>query len=95
MRQRCRKGRPNTPGRRKGRLEFDPESVAGGPAANELRLGRAGKLALSDGIMSGPEMGLIFEGDVDLTRDTLDISGSYAPLYGLNNLVTIFRCWAR
>jgi hypothetical protein len=71
----------------KGVLSFDPESVQVARLQTSFAWG-GGKLALSDGIMSGPEMGLIFEGDVDLTRDTLDISGSYAPLYGLNNLVT-------
>jgi hypothetical protein len=71
----------------KGVLSFDPESVRVARLQANFAWG-GGKLALSDGIMSGPEMGLLFEGDADLTRDTLDISGSYAPLYGLNNLVT-------
>ncbi len=71
----------------KGVTSFDPDSVR--VARFQTNFAWAGgKLALSDGIMSGPEMGVIFEGDADLTRDTLDISGSYAPLYGLNNLVT-------
>ncbi len=71
----------------KGVLSFDPESVR----VARLQMNFAwsgGRLALSDGIMSGPEMGLLFEGEADITRDTLDIGGSYAPLYGLNNLVT-------
>ncbi len=71
----------------KGVLSFDPESVRVARLQTNFAWG-GGKLALSDGIMSGPEMGLIFEGDADLSRDSLDISGSYAPLYGLNNLVT-------
>ncbi len=71
----------------KGVLSFDPEAVRVARLQMNFAWG-GGKLALSDGIMSGPEMGLLFEGDADITRDTLDISGSYAPLYGLNNLVT-------
>jgi hypothetical protein len=71
----------------KGVMSFDPESVRVARLQMNFAWG-GGKLALSDGIMSGPEMGLLFEGDADITRDTLDISGSYAPLYGLNNLVT-------
>ena len=71
----------------KGVMSFDPESVRVARLQMNFAWG-GGKLALSDGIMSGPEMGLLFEGEADITRDTLDISGSYAPLYGLNNLVT-------
>jgi hypothetical protein len=71
----------------KGVVSFDPEAVRVARLQMNFAWG-GGKLALSDGIMSGPEMGLLFEGDADITHDTLDISGSYAPLYGLNNLVT-------
>jgi hypothetical protein len=71
----------------KGVMSFDPESVRVARLQMNFAWG-GGKLALSDGIMSGPEMGLLFEGEADITRDTLDIGGSYAPLYGLNNLVT-------
>ena len=85
MRQLMSQGAPRADD--KGVLSFDPESVR--VARLQMNFAWAGgRLALSDGIMSGPEMGLLFEGDADITRDTLDISGSYAPLYGLNNLVT-------
>ncbi len=69
----------------KGTMHFDPESV------RVARLDAAfvwsnGKLALREGILSGPEMGLTFDGYLDLGREALDISGSYVPLYGLNSL---------
>ncbi|MGA9824682.1 MAG: AsmA-like C-terminal region-containing protein [Methylocystis sp.] len=85
MRQLMSQGAPRADD--KGVLSFDPEAVRVARLQMNFAWG-GGKLALSDGIMSGPEMGLLFEGDADITRDTLDISGSYAPLYGLNNLVT-------
>jgi len=85
MRQLMSQGAPRADD--KGVLRFDPESVRVARLQTNFAWG-GGKLTLSDGIMSGPEMGLLFEGDVDITRDTLDIGGSYAPLYGLNNLVT-------
>ncbi len=71
----------------KGGFRFDPESVR--VARLQAEFGWAGgKLSLRDGIMSGPEMGLTFDGYVDLARETVDIGGSYVPAYGLNNLVS-------
>jgi hypothetical protein len=71
----------------KGGYRFDPESVR--VARLQAEFGwAAGKLSLRDGIMSGPEMGLTFDGYVDLARETVDLGGSYVPAYGLNNLVS-------
>jgi hypothetical protein len=70
----------------KGAWRFDPESVR--VARLQAQFGWArGRLSLSSGIMSGPEMGLTFDGYVDFTRDRIDVTGAYVPLYGLNNLV--------
>ena len=71
----------------KGGLSFDPDSVRVARLQTDFTWG-GGRLSMNDGIMSGPEMGLLFEGYADPARDALDVSGSYAPLYGLNNLVT-------
>ena len=38
--------------------------------------------------MSGREVGLVFEGFIDFTRDLVDVSGSYVPAYGLNSLLS-------
>ncbi|WP_246206981.1 DUF3971 domain-containing protein [Methylocystis heyeri] len=71
----------------KGGFRFDPESVR----VQRLQAGfmwSGGRLSLRDGIMSGPEMGLSFDGYIDMSRETVDIGGSYVPVYGLNNLVS-------
>jgi len=70
----------------KGALRFDPDSVRVQRLQTQFAWAR-GKLSLSSGIMSGPEMGLTFDGYVDFARDRVDVSGSYVPLYALNNLV--------
>ncbi len=71
----------------KGGFRFDPESVRVARLQADFAWA-GGKLSLRDGIMSGPEMGLTFDGYVDLARETVDIGGSYVPAYGLNNLVS-------
>ena len=45
-----------------------------------------GRLDLRDGIMNGQMMGLTVEGSVDDGRDALNLSGTYVPAYGINNL---------
>ncbi len=71
----------------KGGYKFDPESVRVARLQADFGWSQ-GRLSLQDGIMSGPEMGLSFDGYVDLARETVDIGGSYVPAYGLNNLVS-------
>jgi hypothetical protein len=70
-----------------GVTRFDPESVRIG----QLQVGWAysgGVLTLRDGVMSGPEMGLTFDGVVDFPRERVDMSGAYVPAYGLNSLLS-------
>jgi hypothetical protein len=70
----------------KGAVRFDPELVR--VARLQSRFGWSnGRLSVGSGIMSGPEMGLTFDGYVDFVRDRVDVTGAYVPLYGLNNLV--------
>jgi hypothetical protein len=41
-----------------------------------------------DGVLSGPEIGLTFDGYIDFPRERLDLVGSYVPAYALNNLLS-------
>ncbi|HMK88887.1 MAG TPA: DUF3971 domain-containing protein [Methylocystis sp.] len=70
----------------KGSWRFDPESVRVARLESGFEWAR-GRLSLASGILSGPEVGLTFNGFVDFPRDRIDVSGAYVPLYGLNNLV--------
>jgi len=71
----------------KGGVRFDPESVR--MQRLQAQFGwAAGRLTLRDGVMSGPEMGLVFDGSMDFANEAIDIGGSYLPFYGLNNLVS-------
>lgn len=45
-----------------------------------------GRLDIRDGLMNGEMLGLTVEGSVDDKRDTLDLTGTYVPAYGINNL---------
>ncbi len=45
-----------------------------------------GRVVIRDGVMHGQVLGLTVQGTVDDTRDTLDLTGTYVPAYGINNL---------
>lgn len=45
---------------------------------------RGDELQLKKGRMYGSQIGLTFEGKVDLDADTLDVEGTVVPLYGIN-----------
>jgi hypothetical protein len=71
----------------RGVVRFDPDSVR----FSRLQAGftwAGGRLSLREGVMSGPEVGLVFEGFIDFARDRVDVSGSYVPAYGLNSLLS-------
>lgn len=71
----------------RGNIRFDPESVhVARLQADFTREG--GRLSLRDGVMSGPEMGLTFDGFIDFAHERIDVGGSYVPAYELNNLLS-------
>lgn len=71
----------------KGVVRFDPDSVRVGQLLTDFTWS-AGRLSVRDGVMSGPEIGLTFDGFIDFPRDRLDLSGSYVPAYALNSLLS-------
>lgn len=48
---------------------------------------RGKQIAFHDGRASGPAIGFSFQGNVDRERDTVDLSGSLVPVYGLNSFL--------
>lgn len=52
--------------------------------ANFSRVGN--KVVVQQGSMFGPQVGATVEGAIDFTHDRVDLSGTFVPVYGLNNL---------
>lgn len=71
----------------RGNLRFDPELVRVGRLQSNFTWS-GGRLSVREGVMSGPEIGLTFDGFIDFPRDRLDLSGSYVPAYALNSLLS-------
>ena len=44
------------------------------------------RMNIKDGGMFGPQMGTTVQGWIDLGHDRLQLSGTYVPAYGVNNL---------
>jgi hypothetical protein len=71
----------------KGTLRFDPDAVKFARVQSGFTWAN-GRLTMRDGVMSGPETGLTVDGYIDVARDRIDVSGTFVPAYGLNNLVS-------
>jgi hypothetical protein len=69
----------------RGNMRFDPDSVRVGRLQSGFTWS-SGRLSVREGVMSGPEIGMTFDGYVDFPRDRLDLAGSYVPAYALNSL---------
>lgn len=69
----------------RGNTRFDPESVQVGQLLADFSW-NAGRLSIHEGVLSGPAIGLTFDGYLDMPHDRLDIAGAYVPAYALNSL---------
>jgi hypothetical protein len=47
---------------------------------------QTGKLSIREGIVAGPTMGATIEGDIDYSGNKVEMSGTFLPAYGLNNI---------
>ena len=47
-----------------------------------------GELRVRDGLLYGAQIGIKIDGTLDVPRDRVDMSGTFVPAYGLNNLFT-------
>ena len=69
-------GAPNAAGR--GSVEF-----------SEMRADFTrfpGKMAVRDGVVRGPLVGVTVEGQIDYVRNDVHLRGTFVPFYGLNNM---------
>jgi hypothetical protein len=71
----------------KGAMRFDPDAVKFARVQSGFTWA-SGRLTMRDGVMSGPETGLTVDGYIDVARDKIDVSGTFVPAYGLNNLMS-------
>ena len=71
----------------RGNYRFDPDLVRVGRLESEFGWS-GGQLAVRDGVLSGPEIGLTFDGYIDFQREKLDLVGTYVPAYALNSLLS-------
>ncbi len=47
-----------------------------------------GVLQIGESFINGPTVGATFKGQVDFNRETINLAGTYVPLYALNNLLS-------
>ena len=47
-----------------------------------------GRVAIQDGVVYNPSMGLTAQGAIDFTHNQIDVSGSFVPAYTVNNMLT-------
>ncbi|MGD9542814.1 MAG: AsmA-like C-terminal region-containing protein [Methylocystis sp.] len=71
----------------RGNYRFDPDLVRVGRLESEFSWS-GGQLTVREGVLSGPEIGLTFDGYIDFQRERLDLVGSYVPAYALNSLLS-------
>ena len=45
-----------------------------------------GKMAIRDGVVRGPAVGITVEGQIDYTHNDTHLRGTFVPFYGLNNV---------
>ena len=47
-----------------------------------------GKLAIQDGVIYNPSIGLTAQGGIDFEHNQIDLSGSFVPAYTVNTMLT-------
>src|SRR5579872_4755828 len=80
----------------KGEASLD-KLVGGGPAGAQAGIGftrlraefvrQNGQLTIREGVLKGPAIGGTIEGSIDYPGNTVRMSGTFVPVYGLNNLL--------
>lgn len=79
----------------KGETSLD-RVAAGGPAASRSGIAfsrlraeftrKNGKLSIREGVVKGPTIGATIEGEIDYPGNKVRMSGTFVPMYGLNNM---------
>lgn len=47
---------------------------------------QSGQLTIRDGVVKGPAIGATIEGSIDSVSNQVRMSGTFVPMYGLNNM---------
>ena len=47
---------------------------------------QTGQLRIKDGVVRGPAVGATIEGDINYPANQVRMSGTFVPMYGLNNM---------
>lgn len=76
------------------KLQQAAQQAGGANAQNSLQFTRlraeftkrTGQLSIRDGIVAGPTMGATIEGDLNYNSNQVAMSGTFLPVYGLNNI---------
>ena len=66
-----------------------PGQVTGGVEFSELHCEFTrvpGRMAVRDGVVRGPAVGVTIEGQIDYVKDDVHLRGTFVPFYGLNNM---------
>lgn len=63
----------------------DPRNVSFSRMQANFLIG-GGRLYIRDATMSGPALGGTLEGTIDYTKNTLDMRGTFVPVFAVNNL---------
>ncbi len=80
-------GVSNVPENKSGRaLLEDASNVSFTKLRAEFARSGNGLLTLSDAVMWGPTLGGTLEGTMDFGREKVDMTGTFVPAYGLNNI---------
>ena len=71
-------------------------AVAGGPVGTQNGIAfsglraeftrQSGQLTIRDGVVKGPSIGATIEGNIDYLANSVRMSGTFVPMYGLNNM---------
>jgi Protein of unknown function len=79
----------------KGEAGLD-RAAAGGPAGTQNGISftalraeftrQSGQLTIRDGVVKGPIIGATIEGSIDYVGNQVRMSGTFVPMYGLNNM---------
>jgi hypothetical protein len=66
-----------------------PVGIANGVSFSALRAEftrQSGQLSIREGVVKGPAIGMTIEGSIDYVGNQVRMSGTFVPMYGLNNI---------
>ena len=69
----------------KGAIKIDTGAAVFSRMSAEFSRGN-GQIFVQDGVMYGAQIGIKVDGTIDSTRDRIDMTGTFVPAYGVNNL---------